>query len=170
MVGFVPKAELYLGYFSTSPVKAPLRTLESTLVPIMSTAPEISWFGRGLGEMAPGRQHVGGESLMYAEGGLVRVFVETGWIGLAAFVVIVLTFLARCLSPFQVNSSPHRMEQGTSVVVLRAGATAALLASLSCLSDRASGVWGSGGHIRDRLRAGDCIAVPKAWRAGMSIP
>ena len=129
-VAFVPKAELYLGYFSTSPVKAPMRTLESTLVPIMSTATEISWFGRGLGEMAPGRQHVVGESLMYAEGGLVRVFVETGWIGLAAFVVIVLTLISRCLTPFQVDSSCHRGEQGSADVVMRAGATAAILASL----------------------------------------
>jgi hypothetical protein len=129
LVACVPKAELYLGYFSTSPVHAPLRTLESTVIPILSSAEEIPWFGKGLGEMTPGRQHVGGKSLMYSEGGMVRVFVETGWIGLPVFVVILLILITRCLAPFR-DQPREIVESCDADRVLIACATSTVIASV----------------------------------------
>lgn len=132
VVACVPKSHLYLGYFSTSPFSAPSRALVSTVEPILAYSDRIQWFGRGLGEMAPGRQHFSGSPLFFSEGGLVRVFVETGWLGLIVFLFAVIAILFQCFGQFSRVRTCRAGQEQHSRTVLAAGATAVLCASLFC--------------------------------------
>ena len=132
VVACVPKSHLYLGYFSTSPVSAPSRALVSTVEPILAYSDQILWFGRGLGEMAPGRQHFGGSPLFFSEGGMVRVFVETGRLGLIVFLFTVIAILFRCFRQFARIRVGRAGREQDSRTVLAASATSVLCASLFC--------------------------------------
>ena len=132
LVALLPQAHLYLGYFSTSPMAAPARTVVSAWEPILAHSAEVSWFGAGVGEMAPGRQHLGGRSLFFTESGLVRVFVETGWLGLIVFLFSVVILLIRCIRPFVDQRRQVESLQDVLQIQISATATSILVANLFC--------------------------------------
>jgi len=114
LMSLLPNAGLYLGYFSSSPSAVPERTFVSTWTPILSYSPMISWFGVGLGEMVPGRQYIGGRSLFFTEGGLVRVFVESGWMGLTLFLATIGAFLYVCSVQFRSRCDFHASDKANN--------------------------------------------------------
>lgn len=132
LVSLLPNGDLYLGYSSTAPFEAPSRTIVSAWEPILAHSREVRWFGAGLGEMVPGRQYVGGSSMFFTEGGLVRVFVETGWFGLIVFSLTAFVVLWWCIRPFFEACWQTESPTDFAEVQLSAAATAIVIASLFC--------------------------------------
>lgn len=84
---------LQIDYFLTGPEFAPARLLSATVESIAGMQDSVPFYGLGLGAMAPGNQYVQQVEHLYAEGGVVRIFAESGWFGLILFLsAIVLAF------------------------------------------------------------------------------
>jgi hypothetical protein len=77
----VMKTTLYSEYTLNAPVHGGPRLVKESLLPIQALWDDITWFGTGLGTMAPGVQHVGLGTYRYSEGGFVRIIVESGIVG-----------------------------------------------------------------------------------------
>jgi O-antigen ligase len=81
---------VYLQFSASSLPDLPQRVTYAVGPGLDSTLNQSRLLGYGLGSMAPGNQHIGAHPPLYVEGGLHRVIVEGGWIGLAGFLLVLI--------------------------------------------------------------------------------